>query len=56
MPGIRIGPYAVTIPANIPELNEIMQLARALHSRRQDYEDEVWAWPVRYEPENENFA
>ena len=39
------------IPISIPDMDEIKALAWAVHTRGTVYVDEVWGWPVRYEPE-----
>jgi hypothetical protein len=35
----------------VPDMHEIRQLADKLHARGQEFEDEVWGWPVHYESE-----
>lgn len=39
------------IPISIPGLDEIQGLAWEAHEKGVAYTDEVWGWPVRYEPE-----
>lgn len=42
---------SVVIPVAVPSLDEVRALASRLHRSGLPFEDEVWGWPVYYEPE-----
>ena len=43
--------HVPVIPIRIPDMDEIQALAWAAHKKGVIYNDDVWGWPVRYEPE-----
>ena len=43
--------HVPVIPIRIPEMQTVQELALAAHKRGEAYADEMWGWPVRYEPE-----
>ena len=42
---------SVAVPVAIPELTEVRAFAERLHYLGQSYQDRVWGWELRYEPE-----
>ena len=43
--------HVPVIPISIPAMDEIQALAWAAHEKGTALTDEVWGWPVRYEPQ-----
>jgi hypothetical protein len=39
------------IPVTVPDIDEIRRFADELHARNVEFDDEVWGWPVHYDPE-----
>ncbi len=43
--------HVPVIPISIPAMDEIQALVWAVHEKGTAFADEVWGWPVRYEPQ-----
>lgn len=45
------------VPVVIPEIEKVRSFALQLHARGQTFKDNLWGWPVQYDPEiNEEAA